>query len=114
MNTNPKIILNEIQTKLGTVYIESLISARKDDSEIKIYDSNQQYIDCFNLDFLKTCAKNQHITVEEEYTTRLTQFKSCDNIRDLLNFITTEMFELCSEKSDATLQIGNHYFKIHM
>ena len=94
-------MLQAIKTKFGTVYIEELNSEREEKDRIKIFDSEQKYMDYFSLPVLESFAKAENHTLEEEYRLRIKNIIECDTIDDLLGcilwwweLITVDWFEV--------------------
>ena len=85
-----QIILNPVQTKFGLISIETLIDQRSEEDRIKIYDSDDRYLDYFSVEALYESACEMETTLEEEYATRLWQIRNAETIDDLIATITVD------------------------
>ena len=117
-----QIALNAVKTKFGTISIETLIYPRSEENRIKIYDSDDKYLDYFLVETLYDSACEKETTIEEEYATRLKAFREADTFEDLVLLLTTDYikttdnpFELERELNTTVSdneyinRIGNHY-----
>jgi hypothetical protein len=94
-NYNYTIPLIKIKTKFGDIYIEKLFDEREEVDRIKIYDSNKNYMDYFDLEHLQNCANEMHCSLKEEYNTRIHNFINASTIHDLALLIYSyEDFEI--------------------
>ena len=75
--------LKEIKTKFGSIYIEELCSKRKEEDRIKIFDSNKNYMDYFDVEHLQNCANEMGHSLKYEYNTRIRNFIKAETIKDL-------------------------------
>ena len=116
------IMLNPVQTKFGLISVETLVCPRSEEERIKIYDSDDRYLDYFSLEELMNSAAEMETTVEEEYAARLRAFREETNFESLVHLLTTDYvkttdnpFELERElnievaENDYVNRIGNHY-----
>lgn len=94
-------MLQPIETKFGTIYIEELNSEREEIDRIKVFDSEQKYMDYYDISVLEDCAKELNITLQEEYQIRINNLKESDTIDVLVSsilftwdFITVDWFEV--------------------
>ena len=95
MNYADNMPLKEIKTKWGSIYIEELFSKREEEERIKIYDSNKNYMDYFDVEHLQNCADELHYSLKEEYNTRIHNFINASTIHDLALLIYSyEDFEI--------------------
>lgn len=101
-------MLNKVDTKFGTIYIESLNANREEPERIKIYDSDVKYIDYFSVEHLQSCADAQGITLEEEYAIRIQNFRTELDIGNLLFCISTSIVSWRSHKPEYTDEFVNH------
>jgi hypothetical protein len=117
-----QIILNPVQTKFGEISVETLMHPRSEDDRIKIYDSDDRYLDYFSLEELYNSACEMETTIEEEYAARLRAFREEDNFETLVHLLTMDYikttdnpFELERELNakitdhDYVNRIGKHY-----
>ena len=114
-------MLQAIETKFGTIYVEDLHSQRPEEDRIKIFDSGMNYMDYFSLDSLESCAEEGGHTIEDELAIRVENFKQCDTIEDLVgsifwtwDFITKDPTEIepYLESNEWLNQIGDYYIVI--
>jgi hypothetical protein len=111
-----------VQTKFGEISVETLMHPRSEDDRIKIYDSDDRYLDYFSLEELYNLACEMKTTIEEEYAARLRAFREEDNFETLVHLLTTDYvkatdnpFELERElnievaDNDYVNRIGKHY-----
>lgn len=107
-----QIILNLVQTKFGLISIETLINPRSEEDRIKIYDSDDRYLDYFSLEELFDAAAEMETTVEEEYASRLRAFREEDDANTLISLLTTDCMAITNvpqEENDYVNRIGNLY-----
>lgn len=107
-----QIVLNPVQTKFGIISIETLMNTRSEEDRIKIYDSDDRYLDYFSLEGLFDAAAEMETTVEEEYATRLKAFREEDNFETLVSLLTTNCIGITTipqEENDYINRIGNLY-----
>lgn len=120
-----QIMLNPVQTKFGEISVETLIHPRSEEDRIKIYDSDDRYLDYFSVEELYNSACEMETTIEEEYATRLRAFREETNFECLVHLLTTDYvkttdnpFELERElnievaDNDYVNRIGKHYILI--
>lgn len=84
------IMLNPVQTKFGAISIETLMHPRSEEDRIKIYDSDDRYLDYFSVEELYDSACEMETTIEEEYAARLRAFREEDNFENLVHLLTTD------------------------
>ena len=85
-----QIKLNPVKTKFGEISVETLMFPRSEEDKIKIYDTDDRYLDCFTIQELLNSACEMETTLEEEYATRLKAFREEDNFEDLMHLLTTK------------------------
>lgn len=106
------IMLNPVQTKFGLISVETLISPRSEEDRIKIYDSDDRYLDYIPLETLIDCACEMETTIEEEYATRLRAFREEDDLGTLISLLTTDCLTVTDiplELLDYVNRIGKYY-----
>ena len=106
------IILNPVQTKFGMISIETLMHPREVEERIKIYDSDDRYLDYIPLQTLIDSACEMETTIEEEYATRLKAFREEDSIENLVQLLTTDCIgvtDIPQEENDYVNRIGKYY-----
>lgn len=106
------IMLNPVQTKFGAISVETLMYSRSEEDRIKIYDSDDRYLDYIPLQTLIDSACEMETTVEEEYAARLKAFRETDDIGTLVQLLTMDYISVTDipmEENDYVNRIGNHY-----
>lgn len=106
------IMLNPVQTKFGAISIETLIHPRSEEDRIKIYDSDDRYLDYFSVEELYNRACEMETTIEEEYAARLRAFREEDNLETLVSLLTTDCVGITNisyEDNDYVNRIGSCY-----
>ena len=106
------IMLNPVQTKFGLISVETLIYPRSEEDRIKIYDSDDKYLDYFSVEGLYNSACEMETTLEEEYAARLRSFREEDNFETLVSLLTTDCEKIMSTPGDDNEyvnRIGNLY-----
>lgn len=92
--------MKAIDTKFGTIYIEDLEydrhcpAMREEEDRIKIFDSDERYMDCWTIDSLVDQADCEHKTLEEVYQdiiVRYEQANSLDAICPDIRFETEDL-----------------------
>lgn len=95
------IMLNPVQTKFGVISVETLMHPREEEDRIKIYDSDDRYLDYFSVEELYDRACEMETTIEEEYATRLKAFREEDNFDTLVSLLTTD----CVANTDKPMEL---------
>ena len=90
-NYADRIPLRRIQTNFGTIFIEELYSKRGEEERIKIFDSNEKYMDYFDVEHLQNCADEMKYSLKWEYNTRIQNFIKAEYIEDLAQLIYSTM-----------------------
>lgn len=108
------IMLNPIKTKFGEVSVETLMHPREEEERIKIYDSDDNYLDYFSVEALADCAVDMETTIEEEYAVRLKAIREADSIEELVCILTADCVSITKSESriaehDYINRIGNYY-----
>ena len=80
-------MLQAIETKFGTIYIEELNSEREEAERIKIFDSEKRYIDYIETEFIMDRADVFGDTTEEELNSYIRTMKECETIEELVQYI---------------------------
>lgn len=91
MNYADDMLLKEIRTKWGSIYIEELFSKREEEERIKIYDSNKKYMDYFDVEHLQNCADEMKHSLRWEYCTRIQNLIETEYIEDLAQLIYSDL-----------------------
>lgn len=108
------IMLNPVQTKFGAISIETLICPRSEEDRIKIYDSDDCYLDYIPLQTLIDSACEMETTIEEEYATRLKSIRGANSIEELVQLLTADCESITKNKptmvcDDYVNRIGEYY-----
>ena len=94
-NYQYNVSLTKIKTKFGCIFIEKLFDKREEEERIKIYDSNKNYMDYFDLQHLQNCAEEMQYSLKDEYNSRIKNFVNATSIQDLALLIYSyEDFEI--------------------
>ena len=78
--------MRAIETKFGTIYIEDLVydrhcpGMREEEDRIKIFDSNQNYMDEWSMDILYERAEDENKTLIEVYQDLIKFYEEADDI----------------------------------
>lgn len=77
--------LVEVQTKLGTVYVEPYDEKLREEADrIKVYDSNKRYLDYVSVSSLEPPCDDYY---EREYNEFVDELKQAECLADLLGLI---------------------------
>lgn len=108
-------IVNPVQTKFGMISVDSLIGPRSEEDRIKIYDSDDCYLDYFSVEGLYDSACEMETTLEEEYALRLKSFREEENLETLVSLLTTDCEKITDNppgldvESEYVNRIGKYY-----
>lgn len=80
-------MLQAIETKFGTIYIEELNSKREDVDKIKMFDSEKRYLDYIATEFIMDRSDVFGDTTEEELNSYIGEMKECETIEELVQYI---------------------------
>ena len=92
--------MKQINTKFGTIYIEDLEydrhcpAMREEEDRIKVFDSNENYMDCWTIECLEEFAKSDDKTLEEVYQDIIHKYEEADNLDEIcpdIRFITDDL-----------------------
>lgn len=78
--------MKTINTKFGTIYIEELEydrhcpAKREEEDRIKIFDSDENYMDHWSMDILEDFARAENKTLEEVYQDIIRRYEDADNL----------------------------------
>lgn len=106
------IMLNPVKTKFGEISVETLMHPRSEEDRIKIYDSDDKYLDYFSVEELYDRACEMETTIEEEYATRIKAFREEDNFETLVSLLTTDcvgITDIPQEDNEYVNRIGKYY-----
>ena len=102
-------MLQAIETKFGTIYIEGLNSKREEEDRIKIFDSEKKYMEYFSIEFLEDYCRVENHTLEEEYQLRIKNLKECDTIESLVGSILLDWDLITVNWFEAADRLGIDY-----
>ena len=91
------------------------MNPRSEEDRIKIYDSDDRYLDYFSLEELFDAAAEMETTVEEEYATRLKAIREEENVGTFVSLLTSDCVAITNvpqEENDYVNRIGNLYLLI--
>ena len=80
-------MLQAIETKFGTIYIEELNPTREEEDRIKVFDSEKRYFDSIEVEFIMDRADVFGHTMEEELNLYVEKMKECETIEELVQYI---------------------------
>ena len=103
------IMLQAIETKFGTIYIEGLNSKREEEDRIKVFDSEKKYIEYFSIEFLEDYCRVENHALEEEYQLRIKNLKECDTIESLVGSILLDWDLITVNWFEAADRLGIDY-----
>lgn len=78
--------MKTIKTKFGTLYVENF-KEREEEDRIKIFDSNQKYLDYFYIEYLEEHSKMNNCTKCQQLNKYLDGLKQCSGIRNALHYL---------------------------
>lgn len=78
--------LQTIKTNYGTFYIEK-IGFQEENERIKIYDSKQRYMDCFNMEHVEDVAEINRISPEEYMADTIHKMKNLKSVEELMEYL---------------------------
>lgn len=91
-----KKMLKEVNTLVGTIYIEDFLF-REEDERIKIYDSDKKYLDYISMDTIMDWSEEHHcscVTILEEYIKYL---EKCSTVEKLFEGLGVKYIEYSVE-----------------
>lgn len=91
-----KKMLKEVNTLVGTIYIEDFLF-REEDERIKIYDSDKKYLDYISIDTIMDWSEKYHcscVTILEEYIKYL---EKCSTVEKLFEGLGVKCIEYSVE-----------------
>lgn len=92
--------MKEIKTKFGVIYIEDLEydrhcpAMREEEDRIKIFDSDERYMDYWSMDSLHDEVEMTGKTLEEVYQDIIHRYEKADNLDSIcpdIRFQTTDL-----------------------
>lgn len=95
--------MKAINTKFGTIYIEDLEydrhcpAMREEEDRIKIFDSNENYMDVYTMECIEDFARMENKTLEEVYQEMIRRYEQADNLDAIcpdIRFRTNDIVKL--------------------
>lgn len=92
--------MKAINTKFGTIYIEDLEydrhrpAWREEEDRIKVFDSNENYMDHWTIECLEEFARSDNKTLEEVYQDVIHKYEEADNLDEIcpdIRFATDDL-----------------------
>lgn len=108
--------MQKVETKFGTIYIEDLYD-RVEADRIKIFDSNQRYLDYYSMEIIDYIAECKRIPSSDVLQAEIDSIEHCDNITDLVGMLTSDC-EMCTRhwenvarflEIDSPTEVENDY-----
>lgn len=78
--------MRKIDTKFGVIYIEDLEYdrhcpyMREEEDRIKIFDSDENYMDCWYMDTIEDFARTDNKTLDEAYQDIIRRYEEVDDL----------------------------------
>lgn len=130
--------MKEIKTKFGTIYIEEWEfdrhkpCQREEEDRVKIFDSNERYLDYFSADSIEENAEYDNITPQELLDKYASDFANIETIEEFLDelgieydLITKDRVEVVNylldfnvdddsdiEENECVNKIGDYYIVV--
>lgn len=96
--------MRKINTKLGEIYIEE-IGSRAEKDRVKIYDSDDKYLEYWGVDTIEDYANNLGVSSEEWMELWITGCEITNDIRILLDTLAID-YSLLVEGSVSALNVA--------
>ena len=81
--------MQKVITRFGTIYIEDLHD-REEEDRIKVFDSNQRYLDYYPMETVHTLAKNLKSTPYNVLQKEIEKLRGCDDIECLVTMLVSD------------------------
>lgn len=98
--------MKTIETKFGTIYIEEWGFdrhkpwQREEEDRVKIFDTNENYLDYLSAELVEENAEYENITPQELLDNHANKLASAPTIEDLLDMLDIE-FEFVGTKEET-------------
>ena len=98
--------MKQINTKFGTLYIEEWEFdrhkpwQREEEDRVKIFDSNENYIDHLSAELVEENAEYEHITPQELLDKHASKLANAKTIEDLLDMLDVD-YEFVGTKDET-------------
>ena len=98
--------MRAIKTKFGTIYIEEWEFdhhkpwQREEEDRVKIFDSNENYLDYFSAELLEENAEDEGITPQELLDNHASMLINAKTIEDLLDMLDLD-YEFVGTKDET-------------
>lgn len=111
--------MRAINTKFGTIYIETLEydrhcpEMREEEDRIKIFDSREEYMDSWSMEIIQDHCKDEGKTEQEAYQELIDYYMNIDDINNIcpdIRFTTDDVVKFALFlKTDGGLDIPDRY-----
>ena len=104
--------MKQINTKFGTIYIEEWEFdrhkpwQREEEDRVKIFDSNENYIDYLSAELVEESAEYEHITPQELLDKHASKLANAKTIEDLLDMLDID-YEFVGTKDETIAYLHN-------
>lgn len=104
--------MKQINTKFGTLYIEEWEFdhhkpwQREEEDRVKIFDSNERYIDYLSAELVEENAEYEHITPQELLDKHASKLANAKTIEDLLDMLDVD-YEFVGTKDETIAYLHN-------
>ena len=104
--------MKQINTKFGTLYIEEWEFdrhkpwQREEEDRVKIFDSNENYIDHLSAELVEENAEYEHITPQELLDKHASKLANAKTIEDLLDMLDVD-YEFVGTKDETIAYLHN-------
>ena len=104
--------MKAIETKFGTIYIEEwaydrhIPALREEEDRVKIFDSNENYLDYLSAELVEENAEYEHITPQELLDNHASKLANAKTIEDLLDMLDVE-YEFVGPKEETIAYLHN-------
>ena len=104
--------MKQINTKFGTIYIEEWEFdrhkpwQREEEDRVKIFDSNENYIDYLSAELVEENAEYEHITPQELLDKHASKLANAKTIEDLLDMLDVD-YEFVGTKDETIAYLHN-------
>lgn len=89
----------------GSIYMENY-GKQKEEDRIKIYDSDNKYLDYFDVETAEGAAERGKTSIQETFDYWAQEMSECLTIEDLLAFLNTDWEEIFPDKDAAMRSLG--------
>ena len=104
--------MKQINTKFGTIYIEEWEFdhhkpwQREEEDRVKIFDSNERYLDHLSAELVEENAEYEHVTSQELLDKHANKLANAKTIEDLLDMLDID-YEFVGTKDETIAYLHN-------